>query len=244
MKPVAPQCNILSVLPTESKRALCERCEVNGLSFCGAFGKAHSDRLQEITTQARLGAKQTLFMEGDPAEYIFTLAAGMMEISRHKPSGRRQIIGFLGAADFLGLAHAGCYAYTATAISDVALCRFRRRSFEALMNEFPELEHGLFKAVSNELVESQNQSLMLGQKKAEERVASFLLWQLRKSGGDHAESIDLPMTRGQIADYLGITIETASRTFTALKEREFIGLTGSHKVNICNRDGLEMLAEG
>ena len=132
--------------------------------------------------------------------------------------GRRQVVGFLVPGDFLGLAFGRTYVYTAEAITAVAACRFQRSRFMELLEELPALEREILGRTSNELAAAQQQMLLLGRKTARERLASFLADLAERSDADGGP-LELPMGRADIADHLGLTIETVSRTFTGLRRR-------------------------
>jgi len=159
--------------------------------------------------------------------------------------GRRQITGFLAPGDFLGLAARQTYAYSAEAITEADLCRFKVGELETLLEEMPPVRERLYEIANDELAAAQEQMLCLGRKTAKERVASFLISQLRHGAGcdDGAAEFDLPMSRSDIADYLGLTIETVSRTFTALREEGLIGLPATHHISIPDIATLEASTE-
>jgi CRP/FNR family transcriptional regulator, anaerobic regulatory protein len=158
-----------------------------------------------------------LFWEGDNAGQIFDMLEGVMRIYRIMPDGRRAIIGFVHPGDVLGVSFQDRYLFTAEAVTQVKVRRFARGRFFALINESPALRPQLIAILCDEMSAAQDQMLLLGRKTAEERVISFLLWVRRK--GARSEEVELPMSRQDIADYLGLTIETVSRTMTSLTRR-------------------------
>lgn len=138
------------------------------------------------------------------------------------------------------------YAYSAEAVSDVTLCRFPRGRFEALLDEFPKLEKQLLEVATNELAQAQDQMLLLGRKTAREKVVSFLL-----SISDRTQQccgapspISLLMSRSDIADYLGLTTETLSRTFTHLKGSGAARLLPGNMVELADTDTLQNMSDG
>ena len=162
------------------------------------------------------------------------------------PDGRRQITGFLFPSDFVGIALKTHYAYSAEIITDMIVCRFPRHKLEALFADLPALESRLLETAGNELIAAQDQMLLLGRKTAAERVASFLMRHLARAHARRAkvDIIDLPMTRTDMGDYLGLTVETVSRTFTKLRQKDLIATPNPHEVEILDPNGLEELAEG
>ena len=193
-----------------------------------------------------LSPRQTIIDEGESAESLFNITGGAVKLYKLLPDGRRQITGFLFQGDFLGIALNQEYAYSAEAVSDVTLCRFPRVRFEALLDEFPKLEKQLLEVASNELAQAQDQMLLLGRKMALEKVASFLLYvsERARQRGDAPSPISLPMSRADIADYLGLTMETVSRTFTNLKSSSAIRLLPGNMVELSDRETLQNLSDG
>jgi len=201
-------------------------------------------RLNAIVSAQDFYPHQTLFYEGDPADTLYNVTRGCVRLSKMLADGRRQITGFLLPGDFLGLAYYESYAYTAEAIASVRVCVFPRDKFQRLLGEFPEFEHRLLSRASNELASAQDQLLLLGRKGAKEKLASFLLLLRRRAmaRGNADPALDLPMTRNDIADYIGLTTETVSRTFTKLVDEGVLGLPSPQHVVIHAREVLEELA--
>jgi len=213
-------------------RADCARCEVRPLALCGALHPDDADIMGSIALPRKLEAGAQLIQEGDPAEDVFTLTDGMLKLYKLMPDGRRQITGFLVPGDFVGLAYGQSYIYSAEAVTPAAACRFRRRALLQKMEEHPALEHRLLSQASNELAAAQAQMLLLGRKSARERLASFILGLAERRGLDGAAAMPLPMSRSDIADFLGLTIETVSRIFTGLRKERLIELPDKHSVVI------------
>jgi CRP/FNR family transcriptional regulator len=202
-------------------------------------------RLAELAQVMEAPHGTTFIEEGEPATHFFNITRGSARLFKLLPDGRRQITGFAGIGDFLGLAVSETYAFSAEAIEPVSYCRFSRGRLRALLRDFPAMEARLLEFASNELVAAQEQMLLLGRKTARERLASFLLMQSRKSSRRPQHNrFTLPMTRGDIADYLGLTIETVSRTLTLLRKDGLIDLPGPGAFVLCNRPALERLAGG
>jgi CRP/FNR family transcriptional regulator len=130
-------------------------------------------------------------------------------------------------------------------MSSVRLCRFQRRRFTEMLAEFPHLQRRLLEVAGNEIIAAQDQMLLLGRKTARERLASFLAMLARRRIHPHGKSnsLDLAMGRGDIADYLGLTTETVSRTFTQLKKAGIIALPAPGQVDIVKRQALDALCE-
>lgn len=186
----------------------------------------------------------TLFSEGDDAGSVFRVMSGMVRLYKMLPDGRRQIIGFLQAGDMMGLAFAAQYLYTAETVTVTTIQRIPRLELDALMDAQPAFARKLLSATTSELMAAQDQMVLLGRKTACEKVATFLLrLSDRKAlGGGDERTIDLPMGRSDIADHLGLTTETVSRTLTKLKSTRLIRILVGGKLELLDRDALADLA--
>lgn len=224
----------------------CSACAVRFLTVCDALDAADLDRLAEIVQTVTIEAGDVLFDEAEPASAMYNVTQGTLKLYKLLPDGRRQITGFLTTGDFLGLSVEDSYAYTAQAVTDATLCRFPRAKLEHLLADFPKLQRRLFALAANELAAAQDQMLLLGRKTAREKICSFLVGLADKAArrGLPSNPVDVPMTRSDIADYLGLTTETVSRTFTQLKASQVIQLIGGNKVRLIDAMNVEALADG
>ncbi len=201
------------------------------------------DRLATMRATQTVAPGTTFVDEGEPALHVFTVTDGIVKLFKLLADGRRQIVGFLVVGDIFGFAPGDKYTVSAEAVSPVTLWRFPRRQLERAFTDFPAVERELLDSMTRELAAAQDQMVLLGRKTAHERVASFLLSLARRQG--HADgSVDLPMTRTDIADYLGLTMETVSRVFTVLKGSGCIAANGSGRIQILDADALAELADG
>ena len=152
---------------------------------------------------------------------------------------------FCARAIFSGLVKQEAYTYGAEAIDAVELCCMRIVDLERLLRELPAVRDRLLDMSRDELTAAQEQMLLLGRKSAREKVLTFLLMRAQQQDDpDDAESavLDLPMSRSDIADYLGLTIETVSRTFTTLKEEGLIDLPSAQHVVLPDLEAVETAA--
>lgn len=232
-------------VPPAKTAVSCEICEIREISVCRSLAPEDLARLQAIMTHVHLDADQAIIREGEPAESLFNVVCGAVKLYKLLPDGRRQITGFLFPGDFLGIALNDTYVYSAEALTPVRLCRFPRRRLEALLKEIPTLEHELLDEVATELIAAQDQMLLLGRKTARERVASFLLMLMRRAErhGRPVNPVALPMSRSDIADYLGLTTETVSRTITQLRQSSTISAASRGEIEILDRAALESFSE-
>lgn len=240
----------LKSLPTDCaerrRENACDHCGARALSVCGSLGDEDLARLDSLAEHMTLDAGDVLTRQGDAAAHVFNITSGSVRVFKLLADGRRQITGFLFAGDFLGLANAEAYVFSAEAIEPVTACRFRRSEYRALIRDRPMLETALLDRATHELAMAQNQMVLLGRKTALERVSSFLLDlpardPARPGPVDH---IRLPMTRSEIADYLGLTIETVSRVLTRLKTDGVIRLLSLNDILVERPDRLRIAAGG
>ncbi len=194
--------------------------------------------LDQIGTVVSVRRNQALFWEGDRGRYWFKVLTGVLRSCRVLPDGRRHISGFTLPGDFVGLED--LYRFTAEAVSDATLMRYSRQAIDRLVEQQPGLGKCLLKLICGDLSAAQSQMLLLGRKNAAEKLASFLLTMADRNG--KADRISLPMTRCDIADYLGLTTETVSRVFSQLKSNGVIALQASSEVGLKNRGALQALA--
>jgi CRP/FNR family transcriptional regulator len=192
----------------------------------------------------RLDAGSALFWQGEEATHIFEVAEGVLRIVRVLSDGRRVITGFRFAGELVGAGVLARYQASAEAVVPTRVRRCSRSHFNAEVGGDPDLHFQLFDQLHQEMTGSRDQVVLLALKTAEERVSSFLLSMMRRVTGDAAPSsvIHLPMGRVDIADYLGLTIETVSRTMTRLRELGVIVRIGRHTIVVRHVTRLTSLA--
>lgn len=189
-----------------------------------------------------LGAGETLFAEGDDADSAYEVTSGLLRVYRLLAGGRRQITGLLPPGRVIGIAPDGVRDCTVEAATPATVRRYRRAVFERRLDAEPGFARRLLTAALEDLHRAQEQALLLGRKSAMERLASFLLQVPAMQ--DDGDAIVLPIRRADIADYLGLTIETVSRCFTRLKTAGVIALHAASSVEIRDRDRLGDWADG
>ena len=203
--------------------------------------------MRSLGTKQSLRPEQSVFHEGDPAKRVFMVTRGALKLYTLLADGRRQVTGFMFAGDFLGVSVDQEYAFTVEALEDTDLWWFSRDAFDRFVGEHPQVERELYRLATHELAEAQRQMVLLGRKAAAERLASFflsLLERAERASGERETSFDLPMTRIDIADYLGLTKETVSRMLAHLRSRGHIRLQTQNRVEVLNREGLRAMASG
>lgn len=190
--------------------------------------------------------REHVFAEGDRRSHIYRVESGVVCLYKLMPDGRRQVLGFAYPGDLIGLGTCDEYSFNAQATQATQLKCLRWSSLQSLARMDAELGFKLYSAISLELTAAHDLLLSMGRRSAVERIAAFLLSMSRRNedNGRDPMVIDLPMTRSDIGDFLGLTIETVSRAFTKLRQQGLIDLTQCTRVRIVHIDELEKLAEG
>ncbi|MDE2361573.1 MAG: helix-turn-helix domain-containing protein [Hyphomicrobiales bacterium] len=198
---------------------MCRHCETRALSVCSPLEGEAFYGLQRLNHPVTFPARAVLFNQDSPARHVYTIVHGVVRLYKLLPDGRRQIVGFALPGDFLGLALADGYGFCADAVTAVSACRFSRDHFAEFADQYPTVLRRLHEMATHELALAQQQMVLLGRRDAEEKIASFLLALQQRWGRIHGKTsvtIDLPMGRQDIADFLGLTIETVSRTLNRM----------------------------
>ncbi len=216
----------------ENERARCGACAIRHRAVCGALEREELAALSRISHQRSFAAGQVIMSDQDPVDFFANVISGVVKLTKTLPDGRQQIVGLQFAPDFLGRAFSPAHTYFAEAAGDVELCCFPRNSFEALLQSSPGLEHRLFEQALQELDAAREWMVVLGRKTAQEKIASFLCLIARRSlvapcprGAVSAQpTFELPVSRADMADFLGLTIETVSRQITRLRTKHLIRL--------------------
>ncbi len=225
----------------------CFGCTVRDRALCTVLDRDGLATYRRLGWTAKLSEGQTLFHEGDPATRVFTITQGTLKLYTLLPDGRRQITGFMFPGDFLGISLDEEHAVSAEALDEVQLCAFPRNRFGAFVENHPAMERQLYCFAANELSAARQQMVLLGRKTALERLATFFLQLLERAdrtGDGKTSSFDLPMSRSDIADYLGLTKETISRSLAQLRDLRLVRLVTLDRVMVLDRAGLSLLAEG
>ena len=223
----------------------CESCLVRNISICRSMSACELRALAECGLLKSYAPGEEILDEADVAEHVFNITSGTVMMSRLLSDARRQILGFFIQGDFLGLTAGSDYAFTVEAITQVQVCRFPLKPFRRLLLETPSLEQEMLARASDELTNSWRHVTLLGRKTALERVSTFLLDMAGRQArlGGSPDLAFLPMTRAQIADYLGLTLETVSRTFSILRRRALIEVLPHATVRLLHREAMKALAE-
>lgn len=227
-----------------TEACVCTACETRSMALCAALAEDEIGALEAAMTPMSLSPNQLLVLEGDRRARVYSLTSGMLRLSTALPDGRRQIVGFLMPGDYLGLADDETYSSTAEAVGAATLCTFAAADMEALVERFPRLKSRLLDFTRKALRQARENQMVLGRLTPVEKLAGFLLMMASRAAehGLPTHPVELPMSRTDIADYLGLTIETVSRSFTKLRSRQLISLASAHRVEIVNPRALSQLA--
>lgn len=229
----------------------CCTCSIRNKAICNALSADEIGALNRIARRRLVPAGRTILSEGDANSIFANIVSGVVKLTKTLDDGRQHIIGLLFESDFLGRTFREDNPYFAEAATDVELCVFPAAGFEKLLPHHPGLEHRLFQFTLTELDACQEWMLLLARKKAAERVASFLLMIARRvpsmkfpraentGGGIHFR---LPLSRAEISDCLGLTIETVSRQITRLKTKGIIELVNYREILIPDVHALQEAA--
>lgn len=229
---------------------ICADCAVRDQALCGSLDDQELVALNSIGQRRRVPRGATVMWAGDESVICANLLSGVLKLVASTADGREQIVGLLYASDFVGTPFADHADFTITALTDAELCVFPRQAFERVLEDHARMEHVLLQRTLRALNEARGRMLTLARKSAEEKIAGFLLDMASRAGSsgcratpDGPLTFDLPLTRGQIADVLGLTIETVSRQMTKLKSAGVISLPGGRGITIADQGALELRAQ-
>jgi CRP/FNR family transcriptional regulator len=189
-----------------------------------------------------LTAHEHAFFEGDKESHIYRIEAGLMRLYRLLADGRRQIIAFRSAGDVIGIGSHGKQFCSAEAVTPVTLRSLPLSVAHRRIREEPLFQAEYLNLLTNELAETRQQLAMLNKRSASERVAGFISDHCRRSR--YTDRVELQVSRNDIADLLGLTIETVSRTLTRLRNQHVIETPHAQSIVITDLDRLEALADG
>lgn len=213
----------------------CDLCEVRERSICSDLGPREFAQVEKLMARRTVPKHKAIMSEGEPNDSLYIVVHGSFRLTKHLEDGRRQVTGFLFKGDFAGVRPTEASAYTADALEDSLVCLFPHRFLDEVARSSPNVKDRLIARGQTEYHKAQDHIVLLGKKSAEERVLSFLEL-LDKSIGESGENgrreVPLPMSRQDIADYLGLRLETLSRTLAGLKKKSAIEALTRNSVSI------------
>lgn len=203
-----------------ASRLTCELCVVRENSVCADLSPREMAQVEKVMARRHVSRGKAVMREGEPNDALYIVVAGSFRLSKHLIDGRRQVTGFLFPGDFAGVRTTDANAYTAEALEDSVVCCFPHHFLDEAAIASPGIKDRLIARGQTEYHKAQDHIVLLGKKSAEERVLSFLELvdqRIGSASGANTRSVPLPMPRQDIADYLGLRLETLSRTLTALR---------------------------
>ncbi len=227
---------------------VCQSCEARHRGICGALSGEQLLVLSKYTSRTTFKSSEQLVPEGGDVERYANILSGVVKLSKLLIDGRQQIVGLQFAPDFLGRPFKTKSKTTAEAATDVRLCTFPKTVLEDMIKQSPKLEHSLHEQTLKELDEARDWMMTLGRKSASEKVASFLYLigvniDPGHQSNDQSIFFELPLNRSDIADFLGLTIETVSRQLTKLRKSGIIQIEQNRLVTIPNMTDLHRFCE-
>ncbi len=227
------------------KEKICAYCAVRCVSFCGMVP---NDDLSHLSSQSRsitLERRKTLFHQGEETQNIYVVTSGTLRLYQMLADGRRQVIGFAIPGDLLGFPLSNVNDYSADALDSVYLCQFPRPEFSQLLDQRKHLMSALVTVTYDDLKRAREQLALVSQKNAERKMALFLLSFRHRQNRAGGEMVVLPVRipQADIADCLGLTIETVNRMLARFMRDKTILITDSG-IELHNLPRLQTLAEG
>lgn len=216
----------------------CTTCEIRDLAVCSSMPTGSLGELHRIGKRRTLRKGQALAWEGDEAPLIINVVSGMLKLSSSARNGSEQILGLIGPGGFAGRPQGGRTRQTIAALVDSDVCIFPSDRFAQLADLHPELRASLLERSLEELDRARRWMLLLGRGSAAERVAALLIDFAGEGAGPHL----LPLSRGQMAEFAGLTIETVSRQLTRLKMAGIVSLPTRDTFELLDREALLTIA--
>lgn len=224
---------------------LCQQCTARHKGICGALTGEELVKMTKISDQRKFPAGTTLYGDSQDVPYFANVLEGVVKLSKYLSDGRQQIVALQFAPDFLGRPFSSSSELSVETASNVKLCTISRRGFENFLADSPDLQERLLRQTLLELDESRDWMVTLGRKTASEKVASFLVRisthiQVPDSQDDAKYKLvfDLPLTRTDMADFLGLTVETVSRQLSKFRKAGILEISHNRHIEITNLDAL------
>ncbi len=224
---------------TYAPPARCDMCIARYRALCSTLSGEQLERLANVGRRRTVPPNHYIFRDGDEVLHFASILSGVVKLIKTTADGEQHIIGLMYAQDFLGHTFGKNHRFSAAAATEVELCTFPRTPFGRLLDDYPSMERWLFEFTVRELDHCRDWTLTLGRKSSYERVASLLLIIARRARytgngplpRNYAQ-FELPLTRSELADYLGLTLETVSRMIGKLKRKGLIELRSTREVAV------------
>lgn len=232
-------------LPATRPTNFCDACAIRNRAICADLDDSEIGLLNGIGRRRQLEPGEQLMWEGDEAVLVANVIDGVLKLASHSADGGEQILGLAYPSDFLGRPFGETAPYGVEALTEAQICVFERKDFDRFARDHPRLEHKLLERTLTELDRSRRWMMLLGRMNAGQKVASFLLEltdRLGKAGAGGETLVILPLSRQQMADVLGLTIETVSRQLSRLRSAGLIDTPSRREIVLRDRRELEELA--
>jgi len=223
----------------------CSLCKIRSYSFCRCLNDDQLEIFSKVSFEKKFTDKENIFLQNDPSTHLYNITEGNVKIYQLLDDGRIQIIGFLYPGDFFGTYKNNKYNYSAEAIGNLRVCVFDQRILDKYMDQNPILAKELLNQTSYELTLAQDRMTVMGRLNAIEKISIFFIniSNQRKRIGWQSNPISLSMARQDIADYLGLTIETVSREISKLKTSNIIKIISSKQLFINDIEKLKQISK-
>lgn len=245
MPVVGATLRVLPRLVAQSLSITCDTCAVRERSICATLTRDELLKLNAISQFKDFSSGQPILHDGEQQNFFATVVTGTIKLTKSLADGRQQIVGLQFPSDFLGRPWRLTSPYDATAATDVRICLFSRTKFEDLTKSYPGLGHRLLAHTLDDLDAAQEWLLLLGRKTASEKVATLLKLMMKRLAPPSPASTDglapfgLPLTRHEMADCLGLTLETVCRKMTNFKTAGIIEISDAGR-SIRVRDAIKL----
>ena len=212
-------------------RAICARCDEDELSL-----------LEGMKSYITYEAGQPIIWRGDDLTHFSSVVSGIASLSRTLEDGRTQMVGLLLPSDFIGRPGREMVEFDVTAVTEVTLCRFKRKPFEELVERVPHISQRMLEMALDELNAAREWMVLLGRKTAREKIATFIEMIVRRDTipTNRIQEHTLPLTREEIANFLGLTLETISRQLSAMKRDGVIDFVDRRRFRIKDMNALHL----
>lgn len=225
---------------------LCQSCEVRHKGMCGALNANELVDFARHTRVVKVSAGDVLLQEQGSISSYANVMRGVLKLTKTMADGRQQIVGLQFAPDFVGRLHQEESPVRVEACSGVEVCSITRAALRKMLEKNPALETKLLHQALREVDQGREWMLALGRKTAREKVASFLMMMVRQidplSGDNATTAFDLPLTRTEIGDFLGLTIGTVSRELTRLRRTGVIQISSHRHIDVLKLEALRQYA--
>ncbi|TAY82643.1 Crp/Fnr family transcriptional regulator [Rhizobium leguminosarum] len=221
----------------------CRSCQARHGVVCGVLSSGQLKDLGRHSLRRRVDAGCEIIAQGSESSFYSNIMRGVVKLCKVMPDGRQQIVGLQFAPDFVGRPYVRESTLSAEAATDAEICVFPRNLIDRMISETPELQRSLHDQALKELDAAREWMLTLGRRTAEEKVASLLHLIATHAEPQTATStaFDLPLSRAEIADFLGLTIETVSRQMTRLRKSRIIRIENFRHIVVPDMDELERM---